>query len=81
MDVGGQEERTHKRARICPVSGPGLLSKSERTRRARAIIAESGADRRGLAGEVVTSEGDRFEQPDGSMIEALQEPTKSLVTP
>lgn len=44
MDVGGQEERTHKRARICPVSGPGVLSKSERTRRARAIIAESGAD-------------------------------------
>jgi integrase len=44
MDVGGQEERTHKRARICPVSGPGVLSKSERSRRAREIIAESGAD-------------------------------------
>lgn len=34
----------HKRARICPISGPGKLSKSERQRRAREIIAESGAD-------------------------------------
>ncbi len=40
----GQDRRVHKRARICPVSGPGVLSKSERTRRAREIIAESGAD-------------------------------------
>lgn len=44
MDVDGQEKRTHKRARICPVSGPGVLSKSARARRAREIIAESGAD-------------------------------------
>ena len=44
MDVEGQDKRVHKRARICPVSGPGVLSKSERTRRAREIIAESGAD-------------------------------------
>ena len=33
-----------KRAKICPVSGPGSLTKSERTRRAREIISESGAD-------------------------------------
>ncbi|MFY9645055.1 MAG: tyrosine-type recombinase/integrase [Terriglobales bacterium] len=32
------------RARICPISGPGQLSKSERVRRAREIVAESGAD-------------------------------------
>ena len=32
------------RAKICPISGPGYLSKSERERRAREIIAESGAD-------------------------------------
>ena len=32
------------RAKICPISGPGCLSKSERERRAREIIAESGAD-------------------------------------
>jgi len=44
QDVPGQDKRAHKRARICPVSGPGKLSKSERQRRARAIIAASGAD-------------------------------------
>lgn len=44
MDVPGQEKRALKRARICPVSGPGCLTKSERQRRCREIIAESGAD-------------------------------------
>jgi hypothetical protein len=32
------------RAKICPISGPGHLSKSEREGRAREIVAESGAD-------------------------------------
>src|SRR5437016_5351269 len=44
MDVPGQEERRHMRAKICPISGPGCLSKSERERRARECMAESGAD-------------------------------------
>jgi integrase len=44
MDVEGQTERVHKRAKICPLSGPGRLSKSERERRAREIIVKSGAD-------------------------------------
>jgi integrase len=34
----------HVRERICPISGPGLLSKSERKRKARQIIQASGAD-------------------------------------
>lgn len=44
MDVPGQEKRAHNRAKVCPISGPGSLSKSARQRRAREIIAESGAD-------------------------------------
>ena len=44
MDVAGQEARRHMRAKICPISGPGHRSKSERERRAREIGAESGAD-------------------------------------
>ena len=32
------------RAKICPISGVGKLSTSERKRRAREIVAESGAD-------------------------------------
>lgn len=44
MDVPGQEKRSLKRARVCPILGPGTLTKSERQRRASEIIAESGAD-------------------------------------
>src|SRR5215469_4175815 len=44
MDVAGQGARRHMRAKICPVSGPGHLSKAEMERRAREIVAESGAD-------------------------------------
>ena len=44
MDVEGQDKRALKRARICPISGPGSLTKTERTRRAHGIITESGAD-------------------------------------
>ena len=44
QDVSGQEKRRHMRAKICPISGPDKLSKSERARRAREIVAESGAD-------------------------------------
>jgi hypothetical protein len=44
MDVAGQEARRHMRAKVCPISGPGHLSKSERERRAREIVVESGAD-------------------------------------
>jgi hypothetical protein len=44
IDVQGQEKRKLACARICPASGTGRLNKSERTRRAREIIAQSGAD-------------------------------------
>ena len=32
------------RARVCTISGPGLLSKSERERRGREIVTKAGAD-------------------------------------
>ncbi len=44
MDVPGQEERTYLRERICLIRGPGFLTDSERKRKAREIIAASGAD-------------------------------------
>src|SRR5215831_1440973 len=43
-DITGQEKREHVRERICPISGPGSLSQSERKRRAKEIIQASGAD-------------------------------------
>ena len=44
MDVPGQEERVLRRAKICPISGPGSLSESARKRRGREIVTASGAD-------------------------------------
>src|SRR5712664_4967835 len=43
-DVAGQEKRQRVYERICPVSGPGKLSASERERKAKEIIAVSGVD-------------------------------------
>jgi integrase len=44
IDVLGQEKRTYRSVRICPVSGLGKMTKPERQRRAKEIIALSGAD-------------------------------------
>jgi len=44
MDVPGQEERKHMSVRLCPLRGLGKLTKSERERKAREVIAASGAD-------------------------------------
>ena len=44
IDVPGQEKRAYKSVRICPAFGPGRMTKPERERRAKQIIAESGAD-------------------------------------
>ena len=52
-DVEGQEKRRHMRERICRISGPSLLSKSERKRKAREIIQASGADSPDHFNEVV----------------------------
>jgi integrase len=43
-DVEGQEKRQRVREKICPISGPGKLSASARERKAKEIIAASGAD-------------------------------------
>ena len=44
MDVPGQEKRKHMCVKISPINGLGSLTKPERERKAREIIAESGAD-------------------------------------
>jgi integrase len=44
MDVPGQADRVYMREKICPVTGPGLLTASARVRKAKEIIAASGAD-------------------------------------
>jgi hypothetical protein len=43
-DIAGQEKRQHVRERICPISGPGSLSRSERKRKAKELTQSSGVD-------------------------------------
>ena len=44
LDVQGQYARTQKNVKICPVSGPGLLTKPERERRKVEIVNSFGAN-------------------------------------
>jgi len=44
LDVPEQEKRIYRRVKICPVSGPGLLTKPEIQRRAREIVDSYGAN-------------------------------------
>ena len=55
MDIPGQENRIYMREKICPTSGPGLLTASARGRKAKEIIAASGADKKETLKEVVAS--------------------------
>ena len=43
-DVPGQHERIHASERICPISGPGSLTKAERRTRALEIVMSSGVN-------------------------------------
>jgi len=56
IDMPGQHQRAHKRERIRPVNGAGSLSESARKRRAREIIAASGADTPEFFEKVVLSQ-------------------------
>jgi len=72
-DIAGQEKRTHVRERVCPISGPGLLSKSERKRKAREIIQASGADSPEYFKEVVKQEtGATFREQSKIWLNQLQ---------
>ena len=53
-DVEGQEKRQRVYERICPISGPGKLSASERERRAKEIIVGSKVDTQEYFDKVVT---------------------------
>jgi integrase len=43
-DVPGNDKRIHASERICPINGPGSLTKAERKRKATEIVARSGVN-------------------------------------
>jgi integrase len=73
MDVPGREDRANMREKICPISGPGSLSASERKRKAKQIIAASGADtEEHFEKVVVASLGTTFRQQANWWLEYMR---------
>jgi len=82
MDVAGQEARKHMRAKICPISGPGHLSKSQRERRAREVVAESGADTLEHFDKVVKqAEGVTFREQTKWWLDHIQRRKRKPIAP
>src|SRR5258707_2260510 len=81
-DVVGQEKRMHASEKICPISGPGHLTKSERERKAKEIIAESGADTpECLAHAEGISSGVTFREQAAWWIEHVQQRKRKPIAP
>jgi integrase len=82
IDVAGQNERAYKSVRICPASGIGSMTKPERARRAREIIAESGADSPELFNRVQAANlGVTFEQQAEKWLERVKTRKRRPIKP
>jgi len=82
IDVLGQEKRAYTSVRICPLSGPGSMTKPERARRAREIIAESGADSPELFNRVqVVNLGVTFRQQSEWWLRYMQKRKRKPIKP
>jgi integrase len=81
-DVPGQEKRMHVSEKICPVSGPGRLNKLARERRAKEIIAASGADTpECLAKAEGITHGATFREQAAWWIEHVQHRNRKPIAP
>ncbi|MFZ3330290.1 MAG: site-specific integrase, partial [Candidatus Acidiferrales bacterium] len=73
IDVPGREQRVYKREKICPTFGPGLLTASERKRRAKGIIEASGADKpETLQASFATVDGTTFRQQSETWLRGVE---------
>ena len=82
MDVPGQEKRKHMCVRVSPMNGPGCLTKPERERKAKDIIAESGADTpECLAHAESISTGVTFRQQAAWWINHVQQRKRKPIAP
>jgi len=82
MDVPTQEKRKHMCVRISPIKGPGSLTKPERERKAKEIIAESGADTpECLAHAEGISTGVTFRQQAAWWINHVQQRKRKPIAP
>lgn len=81
MDVEGQEKRRYMREKVCPISGPGKLSASERERKAKQIVERSGANSEQRFNRVVLGETTFREQAENYLhwvVTRDREPIKNV---
>ena len=82
IDVSGQEKRPCKSVPLCPVSGPGKLSKFERKRKAREVVERSGANSVELFRKVeAINHGETFEKQAEWWLSHLQSRKRKPVAP
>src|SRR6266576_2937036 len=82
-DVAGEEKRQRVYAKICPISGPGKLSASERERKAKEIIAASGVDTQEYFDKVVkqSAPGVTFRQQAETWLEGMRNRKRKPLAP
>jgi integrase len=85
-DLEGEARRALVRERICPISGPGSMNRSERERRAKEIIAESHVDTAQYFNRVVNKQlGVTFKEQSKIWLEQSQtrkrKPIRSTTVP
>jgi hypothetical protein len=81
-DVEGQEKRQRVREKICPISGLGKLSASERERKAKEIIVASGADSMEHFEKVVLSiHGITFREPAAIWLNQVKDRKRKPLAP
>jgi integrase len=73
IDAPGKKQRVYKREKICPTSGPGLLTVSARKRKAKEIIEASGADKaETLQASIVSVCGTTFRQQSETWLRGVE---------
>ena len=82
LDIPGQYQRVQKSIKICPVSGPGLLTKSERERRKVEIVNSFGANSAQRFKSVVEGEsGVTFREQSKVRLEQMKTRKRKPVKP
>jgi len=82
LDVPGRHSRVYKCVRICPVSGPGSLNRSEQKRRLKEIIAEFGANSEEVFRQAeAVNLGTTFKEQAARWLEEIQRRKRKPIKP
>ena len=82
IDVAGQDKREYRSVPLCPVSGPDKLTKPERQRKAREVIAAAGANSAALFEKIeAINQGNTFQKQAEWWLSYLQMRRRRPIAP